>query len=66
MNLEDRITELEIKLALQDELLEGLNKIVATQQQQMDQVVNELRWLQQQEPSGSAQKSLFDEVPPHY
>ncbi|QBC43459.1 SlyX family protein [Iodobacter fluviatilis] len=66
MNLEDRITELEIKLALQDELLESLNKIVATQQQQMDQVVNELRWLQQQEPSGSTQKSLFDEVPPHY
>ncbi|MBY0446190.1 MAG: SlyX family protein [Burkholderiales bacterium] len=66
MNLEDRITELEIKLALQDELLEELNRIVATQQQQMDQVVNELRWLQQQEPSGPAQKSLFDEVPPHY
>lgn len=66
MNLENRITELEIKLALQDELLDELNRIVATQQQQMDQVVNELRWLQQQEPSGHGQKSLLDEIPPHY
>ncbi len=65
--MESRITELEIRLALQDDLLDDLNQIIARQQQQIDQLRQDLRYLQErsggQEQSG---RSLLDEIPPHY
>ena len=65
--MESRITELEIRLALQDDLLDDLNQIIARQQQQLDQIRQELRHLQ--ERSGGpeqASRSLLDDIPPHY
>ncbi|MDK2125587.1 SlyX family protein [Parachitinimonas caeni] len=66
--MEDRITELEIRLALQDDLLDELNRVVSRQQQQMEFLAQELRRLQQMvrtiEPG--KQPSLRDEIPPHY
>ncbi|QZA77264.1 SlyX family protein [Deefgea tanakiae] len=65
--MESRITELEIRLALQDDLLDDLNQIIARQQQQIDQLRKDLRYLQErsggQEQGG---RSLLDEIPPHY
>lgn len=65
--MESRITELEIRLALQDNLLDDLNQIIARQQQQLDQIRQELRHLQERS-SGQEQtgRSLLDEIPPHY
>lgn len=65
---EDRITELEIKAALQDELLDELNKVVARQQQQMEWLAQELRRLQDQmrAQDGGKQAAPRDEIPPHY
>lgn len=65
--MESRITELEIRLALQDDLLDDLNQIIARQQQQIDQLRQDLRYLQERS-SGPEQtdRSLLDEIPPHY
>ncbi|MGL4995093.1 MAG: SlyX family protein [Deefgea sp.] len=65
--MESRITELEIRLALQDELLDELNQIIARQQLQIDQLRQDLRYLQERS-SGPEQsgRSLLDEIPPHY
>ncbi|HEY9102803.1 SlyX family protein [Chitinimonas sp.] len=66
--MEDRITELEIRIALQDDLLDELNRVVALQQQQLELLARELRQVQdaQRNQDGGKPTSLFDEVPPHY
>ncbi|WP_373973717.1 SlyX family protein [Chitinibacter sp. SCUT-21] len=68
MNDEQRITELEIRLALQDDLLDELNQIISRQQLQIDQLSAALHALQQTQASPDQQtpRSLFDEIPPHY
>ncbi|MBM3115823.1 SlyX family protein [Jeongeupia naejangsanensis] len=66
--MEDRITELEIRLALQDDLLDELNRVVARQQQDLELLAQELRRVQAQLRTGDpvSQASLLDEIPPHY
>jgi SlyX protein len=68
MALEDRITELEIKLSFADDLLEQLNATVVRQQQQIDLLQRELLALRQQWRDGSAglAASGGHEPPPHY
>lgn len=66
--MESRITELEIRLALQDDLLETLNRTVAEQQQQIMRLQQEVyglcQHLQALEPGGRHLPT--QEVPPHY
>lgn len=65
---EKRINELEIKLALAEDLLDTLNHTVFRQQEQMavlQRQVDELRRQVQALPAGGA-RSLRDEIPPHY
>ncbi|SMC29338.1 SlyX protein [Andreprevotia lacus DSM 23236] len=69
--MEARITELEIKLALQDDLLDTLNNIVAAQQQQIDRLQLDLRALanhvrNMEGPGPAGQSKPEDEIPPHY
>ena len=69
--LENRIIELEIRLALQDELLGSLNDTVAKMQNTLDLQQAQLRLLynkikQQSESVGDKPYSLADEVPRHY
>lgn len=69
--LSERLIEAEIKLALQDELLEALNRRMAELQAQLDLQQAQLRLLYQQgmDKGGDGAdepKSLFDELPPHY
>jgi SlyX protein len=68
MTMEDRLTELEIKLGYAEDLLEALNRTVFRQQQQMEQLQQEVRALRNQLESSipGEQRSLADEVPPHY
>jgi SlyX protein len=65
----DRIIELEIKTAYQEDLLQALNKIVGNQQQQIDRLEATCRLLNERIKSlstegGSGEST--DEVPPHY
>ncbi|PRD37473.1 UNVERIFIED_CONTAM: slyX [Trichonephila clavipes] len=67
--MESRLTDLEIKVAFQDDLLEALNQVVAAQQRQLDLLQGELRILYDQVKS--LQPSMLAEVaeeapPPHY
>lgn len=66
--MEDRITDLEVKLAFAEDLLETLNTTVYRQQERIEQLersVRDLRALVLQ-AIPAEQRSLRDEIPPHY
>lgn len=68
----DRITELEIKLSLTEDMVEELNRTVFRQQEQLDLLQAQLRHVYgQMKASTEAAEvttpfSLRDEIPPHY
>ena len=67
---ENRLIELEIKAAYQDDLLQTLNDIIATQQQQIDRLERAYKTMHERVDS-LASKSPEDssphhELPPHY
>jgi SlyX protein len=66
--METRIDELEVKLAFAEDLLEALNKTVYRQQQQIEGLQKEMRELRKQMAASmpGEQRSLRDEIPPHY
>lgn len=70
MTTEERLMELEIRLALQDELLSALNDTIARQQQTLDLQQAQLRLLyskwQNQAETQNTPFNPFDEMPPHY
>jgi SlyX protein len=67
-DVESRLTDLEIKISYTEDTVEELNRIVYRQQQQIDLLIAEVRSLRDQvrttEPG--EQRSLRDELPPHY
>ena len=66
--LEKRLTELEIKVGLADDLIDQLNQTIFRQQQQIEFLAKELGSLRQQIPHerNTQLPSLRDELPPHY
>jgi len=66
---EERLIELEIKAAYQEDLLQELNKIVAEQQLQIDRLEATCEMLNERIKSLSVEGSAgenVEEVPPHY
>jgi SlyX protein len=66
---EDRIIELEIKTAYQEDLLQTLNKIVGEQQQQIARLEATCRMLNDRIKSLSVEGGggeSVEELPPHY
>ena len=64
---DDRITNLEIKLSLSEDLIEKLNETIYKQQQQIEFLYRELKSIKEQaSSSGGGGGSLKDEIPPHY
>ena len=65
---EQRLTELEIKAAFTEDLLDQLNEIIVRQQQQIDQLIREVAHLRQSRTDGGlgAPRNLRDDLPPHY
>ena len=68
---EARLAELEIQVALQNDLLDSLNDTVARLQQSLDLQQAQLRLLygRLQEKDGSGSNQTFNpaaEIPPHY
>lgn len=63
-----RLTELEIKVSYTEHQLEQLDAVVIRQQQQIDALIAELRRLREASASETqpGQRSLRDELPPHY
>ncbi len=66
--MESRITELEIKISYTEDLVEELNRLVYRQQEQIDLLFREIRALREQAQSAQPleQRSLRDDLPPHY
>lgn len=67
--MESRLTELEVKVAFQDDLLDALNLTVTRQQQQIDLLQQELRLLYQHVRTlgaGDGDQPAQFEIPPHY
>ena len=66
--LEERITELEAKIALSEDALDGLNRTVYRQQQLIERLQQELRALQEvvEGAADGEPRSPRDEIPPHY
>ena len=66
--LEARITDLEIKISYSEDLVDELNRTIFRQQQQIDQLIKQVRTLgeQVQNAAPAEQRSLRDELPPHY
>jgi SlyX protein len=67
--MNDRLTEIEIKLSLNEDLLETLNRQVYEQQQQIDLLQAQLRHLYAQmraQSEPAEPRNLRDEIPPHY
>lgn len=69
-DIEHRLIELEIRLALQDDLVSSLNDTIVKMQQTLDLQQGQLQLLyqrlQQDRVEHSKPYSLADEIPPHY
>jgi SlyX protein len=65
---EERLTQLEIKLSYTEDLLDTLNQLVTTQQNQIDLLLREVVRLRQHGSSEAPapQRNPRDELPPHY
>jgi SlyX protein len=67
-DVSDRLTNLEIKASFTEDLLDKLDQIIIRQQDQIDRLIQEVRWLRQQTPAegSAAPRNPRDELPPHY
>ncbi len=65
---EERLTDLEIKITYQEELLGDLNKVVCQQQQQIDGLQETCAYLMERVKRllASAEGEPANEKPPHY
>ncbi|WPC03918.1 SlyX family protein [Pseudomonas sp. MBLB4123] len=68
MSLEERITELESRLAFQDDTIQALNDEIVTQQRLLERVQLQLEALakRQEELSGQLDVAEDEAPPPHY
>ncbi|MCP5265845.1 MAG: SlyX family protein [Burkholderiaceae bacterium] len=68
LELERRVTELEIQAGFSEDLLETLNAQVARQQEIIETLVREIGRLREQQAKTGTEppRSLRDELPPHY
>lgn len=66
--MDQRVTELEVKVSFAEHQLDELNATVYRQQQMIEALQNELRILHQQIQANlpAEEWSLRDEIPPHY
>lgn len=66
-SLEQRLAELEIRQAFQDDSLQQLSDIVASQQREIELLRRQLQELHKRQQEQSSQSPSGDEVPPpHY
>lgn len=67
-SLQAHITDLEIKVSYTEHQLEQLDAVVIRQQQQIDALIAEVRRLREvgNTDTQPGQRSLRDELPPHY
>ena len=67
-NIEQRLTELEIKASFTEELLDQLDQVIVRQQRQIDILLSQIAQLQvlNTDAGAGVTRNLRDELPPHY
>jgi SlyX protein len=67
-NIEQRLTELEIKASFTEELLDQLDQVIVRQQRQIDILLSQIAQLQMlnTDAGTGVTRNLRDELPPHY
>ncbi|MCY1271404.1 Protein SlyX [compost metagenome] len=68
MNLEERVTELESRLAFQDDTIQALNDVLVVQQRELERLQLQLTVLakRQEELQGWSEGGQDEAPPPHY
>ena len=68
MDLEKRVTELEIKASYAEDQIDQLDKVVVRQQEQIDMLIQAITELRQSSTDGGlgAARNLRDDLPPHF
>ena len=68
MNLEERVMDLESRLAFQDDAIEAMNDVLVTQQRVVERLQLQLNALlkRQEEMAGQFETFEEDAPPPHY
>ncbi|HEY0289912.1 MAG TPA: SlyX family protein [Pseudomonas sp.] len=68
MSLDERVMELESRLAFQDDTLQALNDVLVTQQRSLERLQRQVAALikRQDEMGGQFEASEEDAPPPHY
>jgi SlyX protein len=64
--VEDRIVELEIKIAFQDKALRELDEVVTQYAKRLDELAREVEALRAKVDDGGDPGEIVDERPPHY
>lgn len=68
--IENRLVEIEIKLARQEDLLDTLNQTIYRQQKKIDELealcIALARRMQEVRQGADEQRTPADEIPPHY
>ncbi|MGF6489781.1 MULTISPECIES: SlyX family protein [Pseudomonas] len=68
MSLEDRVTDLESQLAFQDDTIQALSDVLATQQRAVERLQLQMAALLKRQEEMAGQFESFEEEapPPHY
>ncbi|MGB1238000.1 MAG: SlyX family protein [Pseudomonadales bacterium] len=69
MNLEDRVDELESRVAFQEQMIDELNQVIAKQDKAMLDLSRVVKILNERLERGAhagAQPEIIDTPPPHY
>ncbi|NBB11124.1 SlyX family protein [Pseudomonas sp. SLFW] len=68
MTLEDRVMDLESRLAFQDDTIQALNDVLVTQQRSLERMQLQMAALIKRQEEMSGQFGAFEEEapPPHY
>lgn len=67
-DVDQRLTELEIKASFTEDLVDKLDLIITRQQATIDSLLRQVRELAERvdKAPGTGRTSLLDELPPHY
>ena len=67
-DIEQRLTDLEVKASFTEDLVDQLEQVIVRQQTQIDLLTRELLSLREQIAAADAggSRSLRDDLPPHY
>jgi SlyX protein len=68
MSLEARVTDLESRLAFQDDTIQALNDVLVAQQRALDRLQQQFAAMLKRQEEMGGQFEIFgeDEPPPHY